>query len=135
MTSRPRATTILPIRGARIECVPFAFQEDVDPGTEIHRVNDRNADVPEIAVDIAGGNIEAAAERDGKVREVATDADALMIDLEGRPRRAGLHVVEVDVVVDEVADRLHAAPSRSKSAKDIPRRFGSTYPFRNSGCP
>src|SRR5918994_836514 len=30
---------------ARIECVPCAVQEDLDPGAEIHRIDDRNTDV------------------------------------------------------------------------------------------
>ena len=47
---------------ARIEGVPLAFQENFDPGAEIHRVDDGHADVAEMAVDIARGDVEAATE-------------------------------------------------------------------------
>ena len=51
---------------------------------------------------------------------VAADADASRVALGGRAGRAGLLVVEVDVVVDEVADGLHAWPARRGGAKEAP---------------
>ena len=47
---------------ARIEGAPLALEEHFDPGAEIHRVDDGHADVAEMAVDIARGDVEAAAE-------------------------------------------------------------------------
>ena len=47
---------------ARIEGVPLTLQENFDPGAEIHRVDDGHADVAEMAVDIARGDVEAATE-------------------------------------------------------------------------
>jgi hypothetical protein len=47
---------------ARIEGVPLAFEESVDPGAEIHRVNDGHAVIAEMAIDVARGDVEAATE-------------------------------------------------------------------------
>ena len=91
-----------------------AVEKDLDPGAEVHRIDDRNANVAEMTVDIARGNVEAAAERERKMRKIATYADALVKRLKGRPRRSGLHVVKRDVIVDEVANRLHPTPSQAR---------------------
>ena len=40
----------------------MTLQENFDPGAEIHRVDDGHADVAEMAVDIARGDVEAATE-------------------------------------------------------------------------
>lgn len=72
---------------ARIERVPCAVQEDLHPGAEIHGINDRDADVTEMAVCVACRNVEAAAESKSQAGEVATDTDALVKSLEGCPRR------------------------------------------------
>lgn len=50
----------------------------------------------------------------------AADAYAFIEGLESRPRRAGLHVVEAYVVVDEVADHLHATPAGRYCAEEVP---------------
>src|SRR4051794_6168339 len=45
---------------------------------KIHRIRDRwDADVPEVASAVAGWDVHAAAERDGKVREITADAALL----------------------------------------------------------
>jgi hypothetical protein len=108
---------------ARIECMPCTVQEDLDPGAEIHWIDDRNADVAEVAIDVACGNVEAAAERDCEMREVATDAHPLVECLECGSSRPGLHVVEADVAMDEVADRLRRIPTGCDTAEFIPRNL------------
>jgi hypothetical protein len=75
---------------ARIEGVPLAFQENFDPGAEIHWVDDGNADVAEMAVDVARGDVEAATEGEREMSVVTADANALVERLERRPRRARL---------------------------------------------
>src|SRR5690242_1130772 len=49
---------------ARIEGVPFAIEEHLHPGAEIHRIDDRDADVAEMTVDVARRDVEAPAKRD-----------------------------------------------------------------------
>src|SRR5579863_3995261 len=54
----------------RVFHVPPPSEKDLEPGAEIHRIDvDRNADVAEIAGAVAGGNVHAAAKRDGKMGE------------------------------------------------------------------
>src|SRR5665647_1088136 len=58
-----------------IEREPTILEVHLDPGAEVHgRWIARHADVAEVAVDIAGGNVEAAAQGDHQVREVAAYA-------------------------------------------------------------
>src|SRR5258708_3524040 len=60
---------------ARSERPPRALEEHLDPGAEIHWIDHGHADVAEMAVDVARGNVEAAPERNGEMREIAADAD------------------------------------------------------------
>ena len=70
------------------------------------------------------------------MHEVAADADALAIDLERRAIGAGLHVVEANVLVHEVANRLHARPARRRCGRTASRRGPSVrYRLRSSGWP
>src|ERR1700733_12204005 len=105
---------------ARIEGVPLSFQENFDPGAEIHRVDDGHADIAEMAIDVARGDVEAATEGQREMGEVAADADAFVEGLERRPGRARLQIVELDVLMHEIADRLHTAPSRHDRAEHVP---------------
>src|SRR6478609_9692433 len=62
----------------RVEGEPSAPEKDFEPGVEIHRRRvRRNADVAEIAVAIARGNVEAAAQGDCEMGEVPAHADPL----------------------------------------------------------
>ena len=65
-----------------VECVPFATEKHLEPGIEIHRRGiGRHADIAQIAVHIARGNIHAAAECNGEMREIPANADALLVCL------------------------------------------------------
>src|SRR5262249_13616744 len=67
-----------------VERVPAAAEMGLEPGAEIHRIGFlRNADVAEISGAIARGHIHAAAEGDGKMREVATDPPFLLEGIVG----------------------------------------------------
>src|ERR1700733_8575581 len=55
----------------RVYRVPTAIEKDFGPGAEIHGIGiNRNADVAEIAGAIPRGNVHAAGERYGEMREV-----------------------------------------------------------------
>src|SRR5271170_6743986 len=60
---------------AGVERPPRSIEEHLDPGAEIHRIDDRHADVAEMAVDVARGNVEASAKRHREMGEIAADAD------------------------------------------------------------
>src|SRR5580698_9369692 len=61
--------------------------------------------------------------------EVAADADALVERLERRPGRARLLIVELYVLMHEIADRLHTAPSRRERAEYVPSRLAQSVGF------
>ena len=106
---------------ARIERVPAVLQVHLDPGAEVHgRRILRHADIAQIAVDVARRDVEAAAQGDHQVREVAAHALLLHVGFQRRARGARVRVAEGQVVVDEVADRLHARPARLDAAEQIP---------------
>ncbi len=120
---------------ARIKSVPAAFEIDLNPGTEIHGFDNRNTDIAEIPVHITGWNVEAAAECQRKVGIIPTDTHTLLKDIKGRARGARLLIVEPNMPVHEIADRLHPAPARRQGTEKGPRRFGSSGRFGSTGCP
>ena len=64
---------------ACVHSIPTPIEKDFEPAAEIHRIDvDRNADVAEIAGAIAGGDVHAAAERNGEMGEVPADPDAFV---------------------------------------------------------
>src|ERR1700733_5973476 len=105
----------------RVEGEPTAAEKDFEPGVEIHRrrVNG-NADVAQIAIAVARGNVETSAQRNGEMGEVATDADALRQGLVRRPCRPRLGITEPETLMNEIADRLHARPSAIDTAEGVP---------------
>ena len=57
------------------------------------------------------------------MRVVAADAGAFVECLRGAARGAGILVVEGDVVMNVVADGLHARVPRSRAAEELPGRL------------
>src|SRR6187551_3086823 len=84
---------------AWIERVPGAAQVRLEPAGEVHgRVRRWQADVAEVARAVAGGDVQAAAERDRQVRVVAADALAIVEHVPRRLGRARVPVAEGDVL-------------------------------------
>src|SRR5215210_2136193 len=76
-----------------IERVPLSGQIDLEPGAEIHRRRiRRNTDIAEIPRAVASRDIHASAERDGKVREIAAHAEALVVSIPCGPRGARMFI-------------------------------------------
>ena len=69
-------------------------------------------------------NVHAAAEGNGEVGKVPADAHSLIICLPGSAGRARALVIEVDEIVDIVANRLNAGPARRRAAEELPCRIG-----------
>src|SRR5215207_5696134 len=106
---------------ARIEGAPVPAEIGLEPAGEIaHGPGFWRADIAEIAGAIARRNVHAAAERDGEMGVIATDALAFCISLPRRPRGARVLVSEGDVTVDEVADRLNPGPARWCLLEQLP---------------
>ncbi len=122
----------------RIEGMPVAVHVRLEPRGKVHRaIRRQRADVAEVAGAVARGNVHAPAEGDREMRVVAADALPLREHLPRRSRRAGVRVVERDVVMHVVANGLHpqgarcgdfsksdqaTSESRSVSQYRLPRR-------------
>src|SRR4029453_227479 len=110
---------------ARVERVPASAEIGLEPAGEIHRaIGRRHADVAEIAGAIARRNVHAAAEGDSEVGVVAAHASALLVGLPRRLGGAGMLVAELNVVMDEIADRLDAPPTCGRVAEQAPGDLG-----------
>src|SRR5437870_1993369 len=69
---------------------------------------------------VASGEVEGAAECDGRVGEIAADAVAAFDDFGGgKVRTAGTETV-LDIVVDPIADCLHALDAMFDLAELVP---------------
>ena len=109
---------------SRVENVPFAAQIRFEPRTKIHREwRWRNPNVAQVSGRVTCGNIHAAAERDCEVHEIPADADAFAKHIPRRSVHASLHIIELDMMVDEVTDRLHTRPTCGRRGKAIPGKF------------
>ena len=102
---------------ARIESPPAPAEEHLYPGAEIHGIDYRYAYVAEMAVDVSRRNVEASAESHREMREIAADAHPFLEGLKRRSGRARLHIVKLDVRMDEIAHSLHASPSGREFAE------------------
>ena len=59
----------------RVEGMPLPAEKHLEPGSEIHRiVHRRHTDVAEVPGAVARGDVHAATEGNGKMREITADA-------------------------------------------------------------
>src|SRR3954447_15547218 len=97
---------------ARVKGVPPPPEKHLDPGREIHRgIRRRKPDVTDVPRAVPGRDVQAAAERKRQMSVVAADPALLCVGLGGRAGRTRIRVPERDMVVNEVADRLHSRPA------------------------
>ena len=83
----------------------------------------RRSDIAQIAGAVARRNIHAAAEGDGEMRVVAADAGPFVESLRGAAGGAGVLVVEGNMVMNVIADCLHARVAWSRAAEELPGRL------------
>lgn len=94
---------------ARIEHPPAPVKPYLHPGCEVaRRIGRCHADVAQIAGAIPRGNVHTAAKGDRQMRVIATDALRIVIGLCGAAGGVRSKVIETDMVVNEIADRLNA---------------------------
>lgn len=105
---------------ARIERAPRAAEINLDPGGVVHRIENRDADVAEVAIHVPRRHVHAPTKGDRKMRVVAANAAARVVDVERRPGRRLVLIVERDVLVGEIADRLYPLPARRHVLKEVP---------------
>src|SRR5216683_733787 len=97
---------------AGIERPPTVAQPHLHPGGKIHRLRrHRNVDVGQVAEHVASRDAHRSAEGYREVREVSTDSGAIVEDVESGRQWIARAVLELEVVVDPVADGLHTRPA------------------------
>src|SRR5580704_7328207 len=107
---------------ARVEREPTSVKINFEPGIVVHRRRvRRHAYVPQESICIARRNIHAAAKRHRQMGEIATDALALCVGLEGGAGRARMCVTKGQAVADEIANRLNPSPARRLGSEKLPR--------------
>src|SRR5271163_3237277 len=93
----------------RIERMPGSAEIDFDPRREIHHsVWWLGPHVSQVSGAVTRRNIHAAAESDGQMREVAADAHTLVKRLPSRSRRARSLIIESNMIMNKITDRLHS---------------------------
>src|SRR5437868_4156392 len=98
-------------------------EEGFEPCSEIRRPMWRwHADIAQVAGAVARRDVHAPAEGDCEVCVVPADSGFVVKSFERRPCHACMFVTENDMAMNIVADRLNAAPSRWRLAKELPRR-------------
>src|ERR1017187_7016937 len=106
---------------ARVEHVPAAADPGLEPRREIARGERRwRSYIAQVAGAVSRRNIHAATECDGKVRVVAADAGPFVENLHGAAGGACILVVESNMVMNVIADCLHAQVSWSRAAEELP---------------
>ena len=110
---------------AWIKGVPTVAQINFDPCGKIHRrVRRRKADVSDVTSAIARRDVQTTAEGDCKMRVVAANTAALLVCFERRSGGAGVLIAEDYVIVHEVADSLHARPTKRGASEKPPSFVG-----------
>jgi len=104
---------------AGVHVPPAAVEPDLIPGAEVAGAGEGDADVADVAGDVAGGELHAAGEGDGEVLVVAADADAFGVDVHGGLGGACLLVVEGDFFVDPVADGGGERPAGAEVSEEV----------------
>jgi len=109
---------------ARVVSAPMLAEENFEIGVEIHwRAGVLKTDVGQMSGDVAGGDVEAPAERDGDVGEIAADAEALDQDFRRGNVGAARTKAVLDIVVGPVADGLDALHAVFDVAELQPREI------------
>lgn len=110
---------------ARVECVPAAAKEYLEPSREIPDAVGRwHSDVAQVAGTVTRRDVHTAAERYRQVIEIATYADPVIKGFQCGPRIFRVLIAKRDVPVDIIANCLDAAPPCRTLPEKIPRNVG-----------
>jgi hypothetical protein len=108
----------------RVEGEPSPVQINLEPCAEIHRRRiGGDADIAEIAGAVTRGDIHAPAQCHSKMREVATDANALFVAFRRGSIATRVLIAEANSVMGVVANCLHPLPPRGHAAKQRPGKI------------
>src|SRR5262249_35722310 len=118
-----------------IESMPAAAKIDLRRSAQVRGLGlGRNAETTKTPSAIAGRSGHAAAQCDRQMGKVAAYPAALDHDVGRRPGSAGVLVAKVNVGMNEIADRLHARPTRHRLTEARPRLLHQTFGFAVSAA-
>src|SRR5271168_270105 len=104
-----------------VKGVPSSLQEDLKPSAEVHRIGvTRDANITEITRGVAGGDIHAAAQGNRQMGKIAADANPLAKTIERGAIGASFLIIESEMAMDKVANRLNPLPAGGCLAKSPP---------------
>src|SRR6185436_15708673 len=89
-----------------VKGVPAIAQVNFEPAAEIHRQNDRHADISHVAGDVTCRDVQAPAKSEREMAEIAANSFAALVNIEGRFGGIGEVIAEGDVFVHPGADGL-----------------------------
>jgi hypothetical protein len=113
-----------------VKGVPPLAKERLEPSVEVHWCRVRwHSDVSKVASTIPGGNVHAAAQSNREVGIIATYTNPFMKRIERGSIIPSVAISKVDMIVDKIADRLHALPSGLCAAKRLPREVNQLLSF------
>ena len=119
----------------RIERVPLTAEIGFEPGREIAgRMGWWCADVTQISRAVASRYVQCAAERDGQVSIVTAHAAFFFLGLRRGPRYSRMLVAEGDVLMHEIANRLHARPTGIGLTEVGPRQIEQSITVAEPAC-
>ena len=118
-----------------VERVPLASQIRFKPSCEIaRRIGRWCADIAEISGAVARGNVQSSTKRHSQMGKVAAYAAPFLVGFSGRSRDARMLVAEGDASMNEIADGLHARPSRLRAAEERPSQIEQSIAIAVSTC-
>src|ERR1700676_3319826 len=101
--------------------MPAAADPGLEPRREIpHAERRRRSNIAKVTSTVSRWNVHAATEGDGKVRVIAADAGPFAESLRGAACGACVLIIEGDMVMNVIADCLHARVTRSYGAEKLP---------------
>ena len=110
---------------------PCAIREvGLEPGVKIHRRRiGWHANVAEIAVAIARGNIQASAKGDREMGKIAADTKTFAKCVVSGTGWPGERIAEGQVIMYEIANRLHFCPAAGNIAEVGPGKIAEQIGF------
>src|SRR5690349_13911805 len=101
--------------------MPAAADPRFEPSREITWGERRlRSDIAQVAGAVARWDIHAAAEGDSEMRVVPTDTDPFVESLRGAASGAGVLIVEGNMIMNIIANSLHARVAGGHAAEELP---------------
>src|ERR1700722_13554291 len=96
-----------------VKGIPSSLQEDLKPSAKVHRIRiRRDTNITQITRGVACGDIHAAAQGNRQMGKIAADTNPLAKPIERGAIGASFLIIESEMAMDKVANRLNPLPAR-----------------------